>query len=263
MDKCFSVVNHKGGVGKTTSAVNLAACFGSFGKKVLLIDLDPQGSASSSLGLAPCGAGLLQALQSSTALPVSRNACANVDVVVAGPELAAASQRFTGAMGNDLLARCLRRSSGPWDLVVIDCPPTLGVLTLNALRCSRYAVVPLECSPLALAGLEQILATIAELQKTANPSLELLAVLPCRAHPRRRLHGQIIRALNERFPGRIAPAVRENAALAEAPGEGKPITSVAPRSHGAEDYVTVTQWLWRQLYGSAVTEASDESRLRA
>jgi len=235
----ISIANHKGGVGKTTSAVNIAACWGEEGKKVLLIDMDPQGSASMSFGITNDGDGLLHALQRSAALPVVSTQVKDVDVVPSGPNLVVARQLFTGSLGKELLLRCIKQTQGDWEKVIIDCPPSLGVLTVTSLWASKYAVVPVETNYLALRGLTQMVESV----KIDSPGIEITAIIPCRAHPRRRIHQEILKRLEELFPGRISPVVRENVSLAEAPGLGKPVTFYAPRSHGAEDYRNVALWL--------------------
>ncbi|HUO78238.1 MAG TPA: ParA family protein [Thermodesulfovibrionales bacterium] len=235
----ISIANHKGGVGKTTSAVNIAACWGEEGKKVLLIDMDPQGSASMSFGITNDGDGLLHALQRSAALPVVSTQVKDVDVVPSGPNLVVARQLFTGSLGKELLLRCIKQTQGDWERIIIDCPPSLGVLTVTSLWASKYAVVPVETTYLALRGLTQMVESV----KRDRPGIEISAIIPCRTHPRRRIHQEILERLEELFPGRVSPVIRENVALAEAPGLGKPVTLSAPRSHGAEDYRNVALWL--------------------
>jgi chromosome partitioning protein len=242
----LSVVNHKGGVGKTTSAVNIAACWGLQGKRILLIDLDPQGSASMSFGIRDYGTDLLQALQKTTALPVIQTGVSGVDLVPSGPDLALARQRFSGSIVKELLRQCLKRTEGAWDIVMIDCPPGLENLTVTALWASRSVVIPVEANFLAVSGLNQMIETVNSISAERS-ELAMGAVVPCRAHLRRRVHAEFMDQLEKLFPKKIAPAVRENAALAEAPGKGKPVMLFAPRSHGAEDYRAVASWLYRHI----------------
>ncbi|RJX27104.1 MAG: ParA family protein [Desulfurivibrio sp.] len=237
-----SIVNHKGGVGKTTSAVNIAAALGELGRRVLVIDLDPQGSASVMLGVAADGEKLLLALQRTQALPVTRVAGAGIDLVAAGPELVKARQRFTGSLGAELLRRCLTQTAGDWEWIVIDCPPSLGILTHNALLASTEIIIPVETNFLAFAGINQMMETIRSMQ-SSNRDLALRAVIPCRVHSRRKIHQEFLARLNSLFPGKVAPAVRENVALAEAPAHGQPVLTYAPGSNGASDYRQVTRWL--------------------
>jgi len=229
-------------VGKTTSAVNIAACWGEAGEKVLLVDLDPQGSASMSFGIKNDGDDLLQALQKTIALPVLHTKANGVDLVPSGPHFAAARQRFTGTIGNELLLRCLKQMHGDWSKVIIDCPPSLGILTMTALWASNHVIIPVEASFLAMSGLTQMMDTISSVGKH-HPGLNLGAIIPCRAHPRRRVHQAVMDQLGKLFPDKVSPAVRENAALTEAPGYGKPVILFASRSNGAEDYRQVASWL--------------------
>lgn len=242
MAHIISVVNHKGGVGKSTSAVNIAACLGEGGQRVLLVDLDPQGSASLFLGVEDDGTRLLQALQHVDALPLARDVAQGVDLVPAGPHLFEAAQRLTVSLASELLSRCLTRTKGQWDWVLVDCPPNMGVLTVMALRAGSHALIPVEANWLATRGLSQLLDFFATLHHHVA-DVDVAAILPCRAQPRRRVHGQILADLEARFPGKVAPAVRENVSLAEAPAQGRPVIVSAPRSHGAEDYRAVARWL--------------------
>ncbi len=246
MKKIISVVNLKGGVGKTTTAVNIAACMGEMGKKVLLIDIDPQGSASASYGEMNEGAALLKALQNHDALPVIPTSINEVDLVPSGPELVTANQIFMGADDNMILARCIDKTEGNWDHVIIDCPPSLGVLTMNALMACKHVIVPVETSFLGMHGLKQMVTAL-EKVKSQNPEIEIEAIIPCRAHRRRRIHWDIMDTLKEMFPGKISPIVRENVSLAEAPGRGKPVILTARISKGADDYRLVTLWLDEQI----------------
>lgn len=242
MKKIISVVNLKGGVGKTTTAVNIAACLGEMGKKVLLIDIDPQGSASASYGEMNDGTALLTALRNREALPVIPTSINEVDLVPSGPELVTANQIFMGADDGMFLAQCIEKTGGSWDYMVIDCPPSLGVLTMNALMACRHIIVPVETSFLGLHGLKQMVRAI-ESVKSQNPTLEIEAIIPCRAHRRRRIHWDIMDSLKEMFPGKVSPIIRENVSLAEAPGRGKPVILTARISKGADDYRLVTLWL--------------------
>ncbi|UCH79584.1 MAG: ParA family protein [Nitrospiraceae bacterium] len=242
MRQVISVVNLKGGVGKTTSAVNIAACWGEIGKKVLLIDLDPQGSASLSVGITNDGNELLQALQNSTALPVVSTDVPGVDLVPSGIALASAGQWISGNESSSILNPCLDQTDGIWDYIIIDCPPSLGVFTNNALVSSQHVFVPVEASFLGLNGLKQMVTAIDNIKST-NASLRIEAVIPCRAHRRRRIHWDIMDKLKEMFPGRISPVIRENVSLAEAPGLGKPVILSSRLSKGADDYRLVTLWL--------------------
>ena len=249
MKKVLSVVNHKGGVGKTTTAVNVSAILGEMGKKVLLIDLDPQGSASLHLGIYDDGVPLLRAMQGTVSFPVTETKVAGLHLVPSGPAFAEARLRFTGSVGTEVLSRCLSRTLGEWDLVVVDCPPGPDILTFGALKLSDYLLIPVEASHLSFRGVDQITSSL-ELMNVYDRGLSILGIVPCRSHPRRRVHKEIMEKLEKAFPKKIAPPVRECAKLAEAPGHGQPINLYAPRSIGGEDYRILTQWVLQRLDNS-------------
>jgi len=252
MNRIVAVCNHKGGVGKTTSAVNLAAAFAETGKRVLLVDLDPQGHATTHLGVQSDGLELLNALQGAAGLPVPSTPTKGLDLVPAGPSLAVARQRFSEVMGAELLARSFARTQGAWDIVFIDCPPSLDVLTFNALRLSQHVVIPVEVNRFALTSLSQMQETL-EAAREQNRALAVCALVPCRAHPRHLLYREIIAELERLFPGKIAPVVRENVALAEAAGMGLPVLAYEPESAGASDYRAVAAFLSERLFGEEGT----------
>lgn len=249
MKHVVSVVNLKGGVGKTTTAVNLAACWGEMGKKVLLVDMDPQGSASLSVGVESEGQELLDALQGKTKLPVVSTEVSGLDLVPSGIVMATANQWFANEVSNEILFHCLGMTHGDWDHVIIDCPPGLGFHTMNALMASQHVLVPVEASFLGMNGLKQMVSAI-ESVRPQNPDINIEAVIPCRAHRRRRIHWEIMDKLKEMFPGKVSPIIRENVSLAEAPGRGKPVILSARISKGADDYRLVTLWLDEQFGGS-------------
>jgi chromosome partitioning protein len=249
MKKVVSVVNLKGGVGKTTTAVNLAACWGEIGKKVLLVDMDAQGSATISVGKMSEGNELFNALQGMSELPVVSTQVPGLDLVPSGMSLATAGLLYVENSRNDCLAKCLEQTQGDWDIVVIDCPPSLGFHTINSLMASRHVIIPVETSFLGLNGLKQMVAAI-EACKSRNPEITIEAIIPCRAQRRRRIHWDIMDTLKEMFPKKVSPIIRENVSLAEAPGKGKPVILYDRLSKGADDYRLVTLWLDELFSGS-------------
>jgi chromosome partitioning protein len=260
MKKVVSVVNLKGGVGKTTTAINLAACWGELGKKVLVIDMDPQGSATISLGVMNEGNELLNALQGMSELPVISTQVPGLDLVPSGMALATAGMLHDGSSGNDRLEKCIEQTQGDWDLAVIDCPPSLGFHTINALMASRHVIIPVETSFLGLNGLKQMVAAI-ETCKLKNPEITIEAIIPCRAQRRRRIHWDIMDTLKEMFPRKVSPIIRENVSLAEAPGRGKPVIMTDRLSNGADDYRLVTLWLDEVFNGSGDPEINQVRQL--
>ena len=242
MRKILCFANQKGGVGKTTATVNVAAGLGALGKKVLVVDFDPQGSASLSFGMPDNGSLLLKALETCSPLPALETPYEGVHLVPSGRNLVAARFQFSLAMAQDLLNICLEQTPGDWEWVLIDCPPSLDVISLAALWAARHVIVPLEGSHLSLNGLEQMVRTVSDL-KQQGAKLEIEGVLPSRIHPRRRIYWEIMLRLEQDFPDKVAPVVRENVALTEAPGKGKPIHLFARSSNGARDFQEVCSWL--------------------
>ncbi len=246
MRRVIAVDNHKGGVGKTATAVNLAAALAEAGEAALVVDLDPQGSASSWLGAEADGAETLEAFCGGGPLPVRDTGTPGLQVVASGPAMAGAERRLAGEVGAELLlGEALARTPGPWSWVLLDCPPGLGLLSINALAAATGVLVPVEAHHLGLRGLADSRRTVDAVRRRLNPAVAIVGVLPCRAHPRRALHREVVEALEAAFPGRVGPVIRENVSLAEAPAHGVPVHRYAPRSHGAADYRTAAAWLRR------------------
>ncbi|MHB8767378.1 MAG: ParA family protein, partial [Deferrisomatales bacterium] len=217
MRRVIAIANHKGGVGKTASAVNLAACLAEGGEPALVVDLDPQGSASAWLGAEADGGAALEAFCAGGALPVHDTATPGLQVVPSGPAMAGAEKRLAGEIGAErLLAEALARTPGPWRWVFLDCPPGLGLLSINALAAAQGVLVPVEAHHLGLRGLADSRRTVEAVGRRLNPGVSIVGVLPCRAHSRRALHREVLEALEAAFPGRVGPSIRENVSLAEA-----------------------------------------------
>ncbi|QJX01111.1 ParA family protein [Frigoriglobus tundricola] len=240
--RTIAVVNQKGGTGKTTTAVNLGAALGERGKRVLLVDLDPQYSTTSWVAARPVGRGVfdlfadpegttLSGLIHPTA--VDRLALVGVSAWLVGAERALAT-----IPGAETVLRDQIRSLGadPFDYLFIDCPPTLGVLTVNALTAAREVLVPVECHVMGLQGLAQLQQTVALVRKRLNPHLHISGVLACRLDKRTNHGPEVVDQLRARFPETYRTAIRENVRLAECPSMGVPVSAYAPASTGAADY---------------------------
>lgn len=238
--RTLAVTNQKGGSGKTTSAVNLAAALGERGKRVLVVDLDPQASASSWLGVRDGGRGLLEVFTEGGKLAplVQESTAPGVDVVPASTWLVGVEALEAGqAQAGPTFRRALAALPDRWDFVLVDCPPSLGSLSLAALTACREVLVTVEATSLALAGLAALLQTVERVRDHLNPELAVSAILVCRYSTRRNLSRDVVDRLRESFgPLVLESVVRDSARLAEAWSFSKPVTLYAPTSPGAEDY---------------------------
>jgi chromosome partitioning protein len=243
MGRIVTVANQKGGVGKTTTAVNLGACLAAAEKTTLVVDLDPQGNATSGLGVDPnqleistyelvieaCGAAELItpcALDYLDLLPASR------DLAGAEIELVDADQR------ERRLSQALGQIRDQYEFIVIDCPPSLGLLTLNALCAADSVIVPLQCEYYALEGLGRLIETISIIRQSLNPALEVDGILLTMYDGRTSLANQVASEVRENFDGRVFDTViPRNVRLSESPSFGKPILLYDARSKGSEGYL--------------------------
>lgn len=240
--RTISVINQKGGSGKTTTSVCLGAALAEAGKRVLLIDLDPQYSATQWLAVPDVGRGVfdifaypkthhLASLVRATGTP-------NLSVVGSSAWLVGAEKALSTEPGAETILRQKIAALGNdrFDYVLIDCPPTLGVLTVNALTAVREVLVPVECHVMGLQGLAQLLQTLDRVRKRLNPELRITGILACRLDQRTNHGPEVVAKLRSRFPETYKTVIRENVRLAECPSMGEPITAYAPTSSGAEDY---------------------------
>jgi chromosome partitioning protein len=243
------ILNQKGGSGKTTTAVNLGAALGELGRRVLLIDLDPQASASRWLAIDDAVGALYDVLVQRTALEpyVQTTSVPGVDLVPARQDLAAAELEARRKPGAELVIRtAIAKLPRRWDMVLLDYPPSLGLLTINALAAADEVLVPVEAHSLALEGLADLLGSIELVRESLNPGLRVGGVLACRVS-RTRHTREVVELLRQQFPDTmLGTAVRESARLAEAPAFKQPILQYASDSSGTEDYRAVAaEWLAR------------------
>ncbi|NLM37747.1 MAG: ParA family protein [Firmicutes bacterium] len=242
MGKVFAITNQKGGVGKTTTAVNLGAYLAVLGKKVLVLDNDPQGNATSGLGLrkSEIKKCIYDVLVSE--IPIEEvilpTQVPNLMAAPATIRLAGAEAELVGMMARD---QRLRRSIEPvrhdYDYILIDCPPSLGNLTLNALAAADAVIVPIQCEYYALEGLSQLMKTLQLVQKYSNPSLEVEGVVLTMYDHRTNLSQQVAEEVRTYFQNRVYNSViPRNIRLSEAPSHGLPINLYDNRSKGAEAY---------------------------
>lgn len=244
--KILAFANQKGGVGKTTSAVNVAASLGALGKKVLLIDLDPQGNSSSGVGVdkrAP-GATSFEVLADGTPIDsaIRPTAFQGLWCLPATMELAGAEILLSSGARESALKTALASLSEPFDYAIVDCPPSLGLLTLNGLAAAEKVIVPMQCEYYALEGLSQLTYTVDLVRRMYNPRLELGGVILTMYDGRLNLSLAVASEIRRYFPDRIFRAtVPRNVRLSEAPSYGKPVLYYDKYSKGAQAYLEIAR----------------------
>ena len=239
--RTIAITNQKGGSGKTTTTVNLAAALGVKDRRVLVIDLDPQASASQWLGVRDAGRELLDVFISDRPLvdALRPTASVGVELVASSAWLVGAEKALAGEVGAETILRhkLADLPAGRWDYVLLDCPPSLGALTVNALSAAAEVIVTVEAHVMALSGLAQLLQTTQVVQQRLNPELTVSGILACRVDTRTRHAREIVEQLRARFDGLVFDTViRENVRLAEAPSFSLPILQYDRRCTGAWDY---------------------------
>jgi chromosome partitioning protein len=242
MSKVIAISNHKGGVGKTTSAINIGAGLNSLGKKVLLIDLDPQANLSQSLGIVEPERTIYGALRGLHGLePIS--VLPGLDVVPSTLDLSGAEIELSGEAGREFILKdLLEPIKSKYSYILIDSPPSLGLLTINAFTASDQIFIPLQAQFLALQGLTKLVEVIEKIRKRLNPGLKIGGVFITQYDSRKVLNRDVVEAIKSHFPKELfSTYIRDNVALAEAPAQGLDIFRYSPKSNGAEDYLSLSK----------------------
>ena len=240
MGRIISITNQKGGVGKTTTALNLSASLGEAKQKVLLLDFDPQGNAGSGIGVRDVEKSIYEVLSGELSVQeaILENRIENVDFLPGNRNLAAMDAELANEENkNYLLKELLDKVKEDYDYVFIDCPPSLGTLTINALTASDSVLIPIQCEYYALEGLQQILNTITSVREALNEDLRIEGILFTMYDSRNLLSQDVVAAVKGHFPVHLfATIIPRNVRLAEAPSNGLPINLYDSSSSGAEAY---------------------------
>ncbi len=247
MGKVISIANQKGGVGKTTTSVNLGACLANIGHRVLLIDIDPQGNATSGVGIEKADVDqciynvLVDDVEAKVA--VRPTGVENLYCIPATIQLAGAEIELVPTVSREVrLKRALEMVKNHYDYIIIDCPPSLGLLTLNALTASDSVMIPVQCEYYALEGLSQLLNTVRLVQKHLNNELKVEGVLLTMLDARTNLGLQVIEEVKKYFQDKVYKTIiPRNVRLSEAPSHGEPIIVYDPKSRGAEMYLDLAK----------------------
>lgn len=250
MQRVIAVANQKGGVGKTTTTINVGAILAAGGANVLLIDLDPQANTTSGIGLAKTADQNIQDVlfdPDSIAGAIQETEFPNLSIVPAAPELATAEVDLVNELAREQrLNQALSKTS--FDYVIIDCPPALGLLTINALTAATHVLIPVQAEYFAMEGLGQLLQTIQRIRQALNPKLALLGVVMTMFDNRTTLSEQVSKEIENHLPDAVFKTViPRNVRLAEAPSHGVPITEHDRWSKGAKAYKQLTKELQKKL----------------
>ena len=248
MAKIITLSNHKGGVGKTTSSINIGAGLNKLGKKVLLIDLDPQANLSQSLGVVDAEKNIYGALRGFYKLTPIK-ILKGIDLIPSTLELSGAEIEMIGEPGREyILKQTIKPIKHKYDFIIIDSPPSLGLLTINSLTASDEVIIPLQAQFLALQGLVKLMEVIKKIQLRLNKDLELGGVFVTQFDNRKVLNRNVLETIKDHFKDQVFKTkIRDNVALAEAPSKGLDIFRYNSKSFGAHDYLSLSKEIVKKL----------------
>jgi chromosome partitioning protein len=251
--RVLAIANQKGGVGKTTTAVNLAAALGLYGMRVLCIDLDPQGNASTALGIEPPARtpGMYEVILGEATLDSILTPCPRVPGLMVAPaavDLAGAEVELVNEEGREFrLRRALEASEREFDYILIDCPPALGLLTINGLTAAREVMIPIQCEYYALEGLGQLLTNVELVAEHLNPGLRVSTIVLTMYDSRLRLADQVVDEVRAHFKDAVLPTpIPRSVRVAEAPSYGSTVVTYDPVSRGAQAYLAAAREMGAQ-----------------
>jgi chromosome partitioning protein len=245
MGKVYVFVNQKGGVGKTTSAINIGACLAAAGKSVLLVDFDSQANLSSGIGIGSAKPGSYELISGSASIneAIRPTAIPDLSVIPAGIDLSGAAVELIEQQDREFYLRnALSPVRNQYDFILIDCPPSLGVLTLNGLVAADAVLIPMQCEYFAMEGLSLLLSTIKRIQKSLNPALSIGGIFFTMYDSRTRLAQEVIKQVSGYFKTLVfSTVIPRNVRVSEAPSHGMSITQYDPQCSGARAYKSLTE----------------------
>ncbi len=240
MGKTIAITNQKGGVGKTTTAINLTACLAEAGRRILLVDFDPQGNSTSGLGLNAGFGSVYEVLMGRSSVKdcITKTSVEGLSMLTSDIRLAGAEIELVDLEEREYrLKKVLKTIEADFDYIFIDCPPSLGLLTLNALVAAQRVFIPIQCEYYALEGVSSLVNTINRVKRTFNAALDMEGILLTMLDGRTNLSIQVVDSVKKHFKGKVySTAIPRNVRLGEAPSHGVPIHIYDPRSIGAESY---------------------------